>query len=265
VGRPRGFLALRAGLAVPGEAALSAGAAGAAGAASGRVLLADLDGDLRLDAVRVGPRSIEVFAAPPPARDEARRALRVSLRGTRDDRRGVGAIVEVRAGAVYRRIFWRGEPVVVGLGGAERADVVRVSWPNGVVQSETRVPASASWCSAGARVVVPFLFVWDERRFSFAGTSRPLAARARPGPAPAPARRRRDGGPRGRVAVRAARRLVVTERRGRRGSTRWLRAVDRTEDDAPARQRAGPHHARAGAGPPARRPRRRARRKAAET
>ena len=61
--------------------------------------------------------------------------LRLALRGMKDNRRGVGAIVELRAGPLYRRIYWRGEPQLIGLGSAKRVELVRVTWPNGVVQN----------------------------------------------------------------------------------------------------------------------------------
>ena len=65
--------------------------------------------------------------------------------GKKDNRQGVGAIVEVRAGKAYRRIFLRGGAEVVGIGNQDYADVVRITWPNGVVSQETDVEKGAQF------------------------------------------------------------------------------------------------------------------------
>ena len=62
--------------------------------------------------------------------------MRLSYRGARSNRRALGSIVEYRAGPIYRRIYWRGEPVLAGVGSATKIDVLRITWPNGIVQSD---------------------------------------------------------------------------------------------------------------------------------
>jgi hypothetical protein len=62
--------------------------------------------------------------------------VRLSYRGARSNRRAVGSIVEYRAGGIYRRIYWRGEPVLAGVGNALKLDVLRITWPNGIVQTD---------------------------------------------------------------------------------------------------------------------------------
>jgi hypothetical protein len=61
--------------------------------------------------------------------------VRLSYRGARSNRRALGSVVEYRAGGVYRRIHWEGEPVLAGVGRAKKLDVLRITWPNGIVQT----------------------------------------------------------------------------------------------------------------------------------
>jgi hypothetical protein len=119
------------------------------------VLVADANGTVRL------------FERAP---DPSARSLCLALEGVKDNARGVGAIVEVRAGEVYRRLYWRGEPLALGIGPHERADVLRVTWPNGVVQSLIDVPADVPLVVSQAEGLVgscPFLYTWDGTRYVF--------------------------------------------------------------------------------------------------
>ena len=133
-GTSPGVLALVLGAGLPGETAAVLSGAGATGGPAPFVV-ADLDGDLHEEVVRATARGLEILhLAPPPG--PAPYALRLSLRGGTDERRGVGAVLEVRAGDLYRRIAWRGEPVVIGLGDRMRVDVLQVTWPDGSMQHE---------------------------------------------------------------------------------------------------------------------------------
>ena len=96
--------------------------------------------------------------------------------GKKDNRQGVGAIVEVRAGKVYRRIFLRGGAEVVGIGNQDYADVVRITWPNGVVSQETDVEKGAQFMldndtfaeqQEGLIGSCPFLYTWNGETFEF--------------------------------------------------------------------------------------------------
>lgn len=98
--------------------------------------LADLDGDGVRDVVESDGRNLRALLVRGAAG-----ALRVSLRGSAQNPRGVGATVEVRAGPLYRRVRARGEPIEIGLGRASRVDVLRVTWPDGRVQTELDLAA----------------------------------------------------------------------------------------------------------------------------
>jgi hypothetical protein len=103
--------------------------------ASGPMTIADFDGKKRLALAFSTPTGIRLFDAPA----SANHSKHIALRGLRDNRRGVGAVIEFRAGSVYRRIYFRGEPLLVGVGSAKKIDVLRVTWPNGIVQSDLDV------------------------------------------------------------------------------------------------------------------------------
>lgn len=133
-------------------------------------LLEDLDGDVAWDAVAILADGLELQLGNAPAN----KALRLGFRGVKDNRRGVGAIVEVRAQETYRRLYWRGEATLVGVGGHAETDLVRVTWPNGVVQYEMRrdlgdraSTGSLLEQSEGLIGSCPFLYAWNGKEFVF--------------------------------------------------------------------------------------------------
>ncbi len=138
--------------------------------------LLDVDGDRRLDLAFAEAGGVRVHRA----QGEPGRAISVSLRGNRTNRRAVGSLLELRAGAVYRRVYYRGEPVLLGSGGRERLDVLRITYPNGLVQSELDVdltdqtivddPDSAFGLYSEPEGLIgscPFLYTWNGETFEF--------------------------------------------------------------------------------------------------
>ncbi|MAF66115.1 MAG: hypothetical protein CMJ84_10730 [Planctomycetes bacterium] len=136
------------------------------------VCFADLDDDGLCDGLRAGPDGLRLSTQ----RANASRRLRIALAGKKDNPRGVGALIEVRSGPLYRRIYHRGEPLTLGLGARESLDVLRVHWPNGVVQTDVgrSVPASPD---DGAPLVLeqaeglvgscPFLYTFNGETYEF--------------------------------------------------------------------------------------------------
>ena len=100
--------------------------------------------------------------------------IRLRWRGKKDNRQAIGAVVELRAGPIYRRQFYRGRTTIYGLGEHTYADVVRVRWPNGVVQNEVDVEAGAQILDdslgeqkEGLIGSCPFLYTWNGETFTF--------------------------------------------------------------------------------------------------
>ncbi|MSR47991.1 MAG: hypothetical protein EXS13_13185 [Planctomycetes bacterium] len=182
-----------------GELSIRFGALTAAGTVAkqgvkigaGRQELADVDGDGDWDlAARTGAGSGEgvgLWCLEVPAG----RSLALDLRGGKDNRQAVGAIVELRYGSRYSRRLMRGTQYVVGIGGESKAELVRISWPNGVVQhlidpqkanDESKLVATRA-CTSGSKPAAlahfavpqkeglagscPFLYTWNGTTFEF--------------------------------------------------------------------------------------------------
>lgn len=146
--------------------------------------IADMNGDGSPDLISNGPFSATLILATPVADAHA---LPLKLKGTKDNSYGVGAVVELRAGPIYRRVYWTGEPLSFGLGGETQADVLAFTWPNGVMQRLIDVPAGASIDVEQLNRVsgsCPFLYAWNGQTFTFVtdvlGTT-PLGLPSAPG------------------------------------------------------------------------------------
>jgi len=103
--------------------------------------------------------------------------LRLNLKGLADNKSAIGTKVEIFSGGVRQKFEIAGSSgylgqnspyLTVGLGQATQADVVRMTWPTGVLQDEievagdheqkfTEIDRRGSSC--------PTLFVWDGRRY----------------------------------------------------------------------------------------------------
>ncbi len=96
--------------------------------------------------------------------------LRLKLEGVRSNKEGVGAVVEVKAGNFYSRSIVGAEPLTVETGTLARVDVVRVTWPNGIVQNAIETATSRELRLAEQDRLAsscPLLYLWDGRRFQF--------------------------------------------------------------------------------------------------
>lgn len=107
--------------------------------------------------------------------------LRLSLKGLNDNKSAVGTKVEVFAGAnrqkweVYGSSGYLGQnslDLLVGLGRATQADIVRMLWPTGVLQDEIEVAGNRTqnYVEIDRRgSSCPTLFVWDGRHYELVG------------------------------------------------------------------------------------------------
>jgi tetratricopeptide (TPR) repeat protein len=81
---------------------------------------------------------------------------------------GIGGEIEVRTGTLTVKQPVAAPVVHFGLGDRTRADVLRITWPNGGSQFEFDFPVDTT-VSAQQRLKgsCPFLFTWDGERFAF--------------------------------------------------------------------------------------------------
>ncbi len=106
------------------------------------------------------------------ARNVGRTGLGLVLRlaGTRNNRDGVGTVVELLAGPRYARRDATGGLVHLGLGETPRLDALRVCWPDGIRQGVLGAkPGAAVTVEEKAGLVgsFPFLYAWNGERFDF--------------------------------------------------------------------------------------------------
>lgn len=98
---------------------------------------------------------------------------------TRSPASGYGVRLTTRAGLREQRLLFTGLaggvnqsclPVVMGLGGAAKADFVQLGWPDGVMQVETALAAGQTHKIAELQRKIsscPVLFAWNGTRFEF--------------------------------------------------------------------------------------------------
>lgn len=105
--------------------------------------------------------------------------LRLSLKGLADNKSAIGTKVEVFAGGNRQKFEIAGSngylgqnstDIVVGLGDAKEADIVRMTWPTGVLQDEINVAGDKqqNFLEMDRRgSSCPTLFVWNGERYEF--------------------------------------------------------------------------------------------------
>jgi tetratricopeptide (TPR) repeat protein len=96
--------------------------------------------------------------------------VEVKMNGYKSNSAGIGSVVEFKAGNYYNKVIVTSSPVRVFTGDLQKLDVIRVTWPNAVVQNWIDKPTDeqlevreserlASSC--------PFLYVWNGHKFVY--------------------------------------------------------------------------------------------------
>ena len=96
--------------------------------------------------------------------------IRVALLGVKNLKLAYGAEVEVKAGASYQKKMYLEVPLVFDLGGREEADTVRTTWPNGLIQNDTKQAANKSYIYKEQQRLsgsCPMIWTWNGHEFEF--------------------------------------------------------------------------------------------------
>jgi len=128
---------------------------------------ADFDADGREDLAVVGKDGVLRRLLN---RTPADHWLRIGLEGVKNLKLAPGAEVEVKAGAGYQKKIYHGFPLAFGLGSRTAIDAVRITWPNGLIQNETKVTADRTVAFKEAPRLsgsCPMIFTWNGERFQF--------------------------------------------------------------------------------------------------
>ncbi len=122
-----------------------------------------------------GHYTVEAFNGPPPgplpgSGEPKHNWIRVRLKGVRSLKLAQDALVEIKAGTLYRRQFYNGVPLLFDLGDHASADAVRITWPNGLIQNEVRQAANQLHTYEEAQRLsgsCPMIWSWNGREFQF--------------------------------------------------------------------------------------------------
>ena len=128
---------------------------------------ADFDGDGRVDAVGVAKDGGAWFLHNETAK---RSYLRIQLSGVKNAKLAPATEVEIKAGLIYEKQMYNGVPIVFDLEDKPEADMVRITWANGLMQSERNQAANRmarfeeSQRLSGS---CPMIWTWNGAGFEF--------------------------------------------------------------------------------------------------
>ena len=127
----------------------------------------DFDADGRVDAVAVAKDGGTYFFRNETAK---RSYLRVQLAGVKNAKLAPAAEVEIKAGLIYEKKMYTGVPLVFDLEDKPEADMVRITWANGLIQSEKSQAADKQMRYEESQRLsgsCPMIWTWNGAGFEF--------------------------------------------------------------------------------------------------
>jgi tetratricopeptide (TPR) repeat protein len=131
-------------------------------------LEADFDNDGKLDRASIAPDG-KIHLALNRSR-VAPHWIRVRLEGVKSLKLAQDAEVEIKAGTLYRRAIYAGVPLLFEVGAAPSVDVVRITWPNGLIQNEVKQATDHAYTYQEAQRLsgsCPMIWTWNGHAIQF--------------------------------------------------------------------------------------------------
>lgn len=130
------------------------------------ILDADLLGGGRMDQAKIidGKLHVLLNRAPP------QRFIRVRLGGIKNLKLAEDAVVEVKVNDSYWKETYHGVPLLFPAGANPTVDVVRITWPNGLIQNETNQATNRTYLYQEKQRLsgsCPMIWTWNGSRFEF--------------------------------------------------------------------------------------------------
>jgi hypothetical protein len=98
------------------------------------------------------------------------RYIRIRLTGIKNLKLAEDSIVEVKAGVAYWKQTYHGVPLLFPVGSEQKVDVVRITWPNGLIQNEVNQPTNKTYNYEEAQRLsgsCPMIWTWNGHDFEF--------------------------------------------------------------------------------------------------
>jgi len=128
---------------------------------------ADFNSDNREDYARMtSDGALHLYLNSSPAQHW----MAVQIEGIKNLKEAMGATVEMKSGAYYGKQVYHGVPVAFATDARADADTIRITWPNGLIQNETRKKSDEALKITEAQRLsgsCPMVFSWNGREFQF--------------------------------------------------------------------------------------------------
>ena len=128
---------------------------------------ADFNGDGKVDLAAVAPDGAVHLLSN--ATVSPNQSVRVTLAGIKNPKLAAGSEVEVRIAGRYQKKIYAGQPLLFGVGDARMMDAVRITWPNGLIQSEANQAVKAQSYPEAQRLSgsCPQVWTWNGHEFVY--------------------------------------------------------------------------------------------------
>lgn len=128
---------------------------------------ADFNGDGKTDLAVVSPDgSVHLLANQTVTPHQS---VRIALAGVKNPKLAAGSEVEVKVGGRYQKKIYTGQPMLFGVRDARMMDAVRITWPNGLIQSEANQAVRPQSYQEAQRLSgsCPQVWTWNGSEFVY--------------------------------------------------------------------------------------------------